>query len=59
MAKVDGKVARAARNIPQVELAEAGSVNVYQIVRYPVLVADKAGMEALKARLKGPKEKAE
>lgn len=59
MEKIDNKVSTAARNIPLVELVEAGSVNVYQLLRYPVLVADKAGMEKLKARLKDGKEKGE
>lgn len=59
MDKIDSKVSIAARNIPLVEIADADSVNVYQLLRYPVLVANKAGMEKLKARLKGGKEKGE
>jgi len=59
MDKMDEKVVRAARNIPGIELTAAGSVNVYQLVRYPVLVADRAGMDKLKARLKVGKEKDE
>ncbi len=56
MGKLDGKVVTAARNIPLVEVTAADHVNVYQLLRYPVLVADKAGIEKLKARLGAGKE---
>lgn len=54
--KPDGKVITAARNIPLVEITTADLVNVYQLLRYPALVADKAGIEKLKVRLQGGKE---
>jgi len=59
MNKTDEKVIRAARNIPLVEVVSADKVNVYQMVRYPMVVVDKDGMEKMKARLKRGKEKAE
>ena len=42
---------RAARNVPKVEVTTAAQANVYQIQRYPAIVADAAGLEALKTRL--------
>lgn len=57
MGKIDEKVTRAAKNIPLVELVAADSISVYQILRYPVMVADKAAMEKLTGRLKGGKGK--
>ena len=42
---------RAARNVPKVEVTTAAQAHVYQIRRYPVIVADAAGLEALQARL--------
>jgi len=59
MDKVDEKVFRAARNIPLVEIVRADEVSVFQLVRYPMVVADKAGMEKMKAHLKRGKEKSE
>lgn len=41
----------AARNVPKVEVTTAAQAHVYQIQRYPVIVADAAGLEALQARL--------
>jgi len=41
----------ACRNIRGVELAESGEVNVYQLLRYPTVVATRAAMEALSARM--------
>ncbi|NLB65434.1 MAG: 50S ribosomal protein L4 [Lentisphaerae bacterium] len=47
----------AARNRQRVEVTTAAQAHTYQIVRYPVIVADAAGFEALKARLsKGQEE---
>lgn len=47
----------AARNRQKVEVTTAAQAHTYQIVRYPVIVADAAGFEALKARLsKGQEE---
>lgn len=51
MGKTDPVVVKAARNMPAVEVVAAREVSVYQIVRYPVLVADRAGMDGLVARL--------
>ena len=42
---------RAARNVPKVEVTTAAQAHTYQIQRYPVIVADAAGLEALQARL--------
>lgn len=47
----DEKVFLAGRNLPRVEIEEASEVNVYQLVRYPVIVADEAGMRVLQERL--------
>lgn len=55
MDKVDKNVALAARNIPDVEVVAVNSVNVYQVLKYPVIVLNKAGMEELKIRLEGRK----
>ena len=44
-------LALAARNVPQVELIKATDVNVYQLLRYPVVLVNGAGLEQLMARL--------
>lgn len=54
---VDKNVALAVRNIPKVEVVKSTEANVYQLLRYPVLVADSAGMDQLKARLEGGADK--
>jgi large subunit ribosomal protein L4 len=41
----------AARNIPKVEVTTAGQAHTYQMMRYPVILTDAAGLEGLKARL--------
>lgn len=41
----------AARNVTKVEVTTAAQANTYQIERYPFIVADAAGLEALQARL--------
>jgi len=41
----------ASRNLPRVEIVTAKLVNTYQILRYKNIIATKAGMEALEARL--------
>lgn len=51
--KVDKAVVTACRNIPNVEIVGAADVSVYQILRYPVTVINKAGLETIKARLGG------
>jgi large subunit ribosomal protein L4 len=50
-AAVNRNLCRAARNVPKVEVTTAAQVNTYQIMRYPAVVVDAAGLEALKARL--------
>ncbi len=42
---------RAARNLAKVEVTTAAQANTYQIERYPVILADAAGWDALAARL--------
>jgi ribosomal protein L4 len=49
--RVDEVLARAARNVPRVEVTAAKDVSVYQLVRYPVVLATTSAMEQLKARL--------
>lgn len=44
---------RAARNLPKVEVTTAAQANTYQVSRYPAIVADAAGLDALTARLAG------
>jgi len=51
--KVDGNMAMAARNISGVEVVSAGNVNVYQLVRYPLIVVNRSGMDRIKVRLGG------
>jgi large subunit ribosomal protein L4 len=50
-------VALAARNLPRVEVVEAGNVSVYHLVRYPVVVASRGAMTVLMQRLDGSKRK--
>ncbi len=57
MDKIERNIAMAARNVPDVELTRAKDVNVYQILRYPLMVVNKAGMEDLKTRLGNTAEK--
>ena len=42
---------RAVRNVPKVEVTTAAQASVYQIMRYPAIVADAAGLDALAKRL--------
>ncbi|HAS81317.1 MAG TPA: 50S ribosomal protein L4 [Verrucomicrobia bacterium] len=44
-------LAMAVRNLPKVELVKAADVNVYQLLRYPVVLVNGAGLEQLMARL--------
>ena len=41
----------AARNVPKVEVTTASQAHTYQVFRYPTIVTDAAGLEALQARL--------
>jgi len=49
--EIDRNLALATRNVPRVEVARAQDVNVYQLLRYPVVIVNSAGIEQLKARL--------
>jgi large subunit ribosomal protein L4 len=51
MDEIDQNLALASRNLPRVEVVRARDVNVYQLLRYPVLIVNSAGMDKLKARL--------
>lgn len=46
---------RASRNIPNVEVSTASNVHTYQVLRYPVIVATRAGVAALEERLRRAK----
>ncbi|MBA4389127.1 MAG: 50S ribosomal protein L4 [Verrucomicrobia bacterium] len=50
--QVEQKFARACRNIPRVEVVRAKDVSVYQLVRYPIIVANRQGMDQMLERLK-------
>ncbi len=45
------ELALAVRNVPRVELVSAADVNIYQLLRYPSVLVNSAGMEQLMARL--------
>ena len=47
----NANLSRAARNVPKVEVTTAAQASVYQIARYPAIVADAAGLAALEQRL--------
>jgi large subunit ribosomal protein L4 len=51
-ALVDEKFARAARNLPDIDLLPVQGINVYDVLRCPTLVLTKAALEALEARFK-------
>jgi large subunit ribosomal protein L4 len=51
-AEPDANFALAARNIPDIDLLPVQGINVYDILRRPVLVLTKSALEALEARLK-------
>jgi large subunit ribosomal protein L4 len=51
-AAVEDSFARAARNIPQVDVLPVQGINVYDILRHDKLVLTKAALEALEARFK-------
>jgi large subunit ribosomal protein L4 len=44
--------ARAARNLPEVNVLPVAGINVYDILRHERLVLTKAALEALEARFK-------
>jgi large subunit ribosomal protein L4 len=49
--EIDSNLELASRNLPLVEVARATDVNVYQLLRYPTVVVNSAGMDQLKTRL--------
>lgn len=49
-AEVDGNFARAARNIPEIDVLPIQGINVYDILRRKQLVLTKAALEALEVR---------
>ena len=51
-AQVDAAFARAARNIPNIDVLPVQGINVYDILRRKSLVLTKAAVEALEARFK-------
>ncbi len=51
-AVVEDSFARAARNIPHVDVLPVQGINVYDILRHEKLVLTKAALEALEARFK-------
>lgn len=51
LAESDENVERSARNLPNVEVALAANVNVYQLLRYPLVVAAREAMDVLSRRL--------
>ncbi|HEY8275509.1 MAG TPA: 50S ribosomal protein L4 [Methyloceanibacter sp.] len=51
-AEVHADFARAARNLPHVDVLPVQGINVYDILRHDTLVLTKAALEALEARLK-------
>lgn len=48
---VDENLARAVRNLPKVALRAAKDVNVYELLRYPSVLASESGFATLTARL--------
>jgi large subunit ribosomal protein L4 len=57
-AVVDATFARAARNIPNIDVLPVQGINVYDILRRRKLVLTKAAVEALEARFSGANGKA-
>jgi large subunit ribosomal protein L4 len=51
-AQVEENFARAARNIPNVDVLPVQGINVYDILRRDTLVLSKAAVDALEARFK-------
>jgi len=50
-AVLEDNLVRAVRNLPRVELRAARDVNVYQLLRYPMILANESGFAELTARL--------
>lgn len=53
--QVDENFARAARNIPNIDVLPVAGLNVYDILRRPVLVITKDALEGISARFNGDK----
>jgi len=53
---VDENFAKAARNIPNVDVLPVAGLNVYDILRRKKLVITKEAAEGIKARFDGAKE---
>src|SRR5680860_1353479 len=51
-AELQDSFARAARNIPKIDVLPVQGINVYDILRHDKLVLTKAALEALEARFK-------
>jgi large subunit ribosomal protein L4 len=51
--EVDANFARAARNIPNIDVLPAAGINVYDIIRCKTLVLTKDAIAALEARFTG------
>ena len=51
-AAVEASFALAARNIPNIDVLPVQGINVYDILRRPMLVLTKSALEALEARFK-------
>jgi large subunit ribosomal protein L4 len=49
--KVDSNLKLASRNLPQVEVETADALNVYELLRFDKIVATKAAMEKIQARV--------
>ena len=54
---VDENVLKMTGNLPRVAAMSAAEVDVYTLMRFRKLVADKAGFDALMARLGGKESK--
>ena len=49
--QVDRNLKLASRNVPNVQVEPADSVNVYELLRFEKIVTTKAGLEKLGARV--------
>jgi large subunit ribosomal protein L4 len=50
--RVEPSLARAARNLPRVQVRAAASVSTYEVLRWPHLIATREGMNGLERRLR-------
>lgn len=57
--RVTDQAAKATRNLPEVELALASSVNTYQLLRYSTVILTRAAFEVIQGRLAGQKGEAQ